>query len=696
MASNKRLNATITIGGAITGSLKAAIGSTRDGLLDIGKAIKTVESRQKLLGRSIETFGRMGKNVDGMRSEYGRLVTQTDRLRNAQRSLLQVEKARAANAEKMEALRSKIPFGEHIGALASMGGIIGALHAFEKINDAETDLRVALMDKSGGVPVQFEEIRKQAIALHNTLPGTLADFHNVAVALKENGMSSEMIAGGALKAAAQLGVVLKMPVEQAAEMTAKLRESFQLSENELGKMADLSQRAKFAFGLNSDDLLLGAKYYGGALGSLKMGGAENVGKVYALQGIAAQNGIDGSTFGTNFAMMLTRLSTLPLTLQKHSPQMKAVLGIMKEYGIQLQFFDKQGKFAGIDNMVQQLSKLQNIASDEKRMEVLKTLFGQEAMRTAGLIATKGVEGYQKALKAEQDQASLQQRISAEMGSFRNKLTSLTGSLETLVGMGIEPLGKALIPMMDSANKFVTGSLMPWVEANPKLVTGIELTVGALAALKVGTMIVQFAWLALRGQALGLAGLFYRTGAAATVAGAEMEASAAGPTLLGKALLFTGRSLLWMGRALLLNPIGLAITAIGVGAYLIYKNWDKLKPWFKGLWEDIKTDFVAFEDWLMSKVQWVGDKWRDVKAFFGGGSGPQPSYPGAGGALPSVPAMASRGGAGATYQDNSQHHYQIVTQPGQDNEAIARQLHKEILRRQGQQQRSAIYDHAVGG
>jgi TP901 family phage tail tape measure protein len=708
MASNKRLNATITIGGAITGSLKAALGSTRDGLLEIGKSIKTVENRQKLLGRSIEVFGKMGKNVDGMRAEYGRLVTQTDRLRNAQRSLLDVEKARALNAEKMEAVRSKIPFGDHIGALASIGGVIGALHAFEKINDAETELRVALMDKSGGVPAQFEEIRQQAIALHNTLPGTLADFHNVAVALKENGMSTEMIAGGALKAAAQLGVVLKMPVEQAAEMTAKLRESFQLSEGELGKMADLSQRARFAFGLNSEDLLLGAKYYGGSLGALHTGGADNVAKVYALQGIAAQNGIDGSTFGTNFGMMLTRLSTLPLTMQKHSPQMKAVLGILKEYGVQLQFFDKKGNFAGIDNMVQQLGKLQSIASDEKRMEVLKTLFGQEAMRVAGLIATKGVDGYQKALKAEQDQASLQQRIGVEMGSFRNKITSLTGSLETLVGMGIEPLGKALIPLIDTANKFVTRTLMPWVETHPKLTGGIEMTVGALAALKIGTLAVQFAWLALRGQALAIVGLFYRTGAAATVAGTEMEAAAGGATLLGRAFLFVGSGLLWVGRALLLNPIGLAVTAIAGGAFLIYENWDKLKSWFGGLWESIKKDFSAFEDWLMGKVRWVGDKWKEVKAFFHAGEDPAPAQPAAAGSpaprrvwtgkgyIPTVPAMATRAPGGSVYHDHSTTTITVVQQPGQDGTALAREISRQMQKRQGVQQRSAIYDQPVGG
>ncbi len=61
------------------------------------------------------------------------------------------------------------------------------------------------------------------------------------------------------------------------------------------------------------------------------------------------------------------------------------------------------------------------------------------------------------------------------------------------------------------------------------------------------------------------------------------------------LRFAGQAVLWLGRALLLNPIGLAVTAIGVAAYLVWKNWDKIKAavlagwhWLKGL----KNQFFA--------------------------------------------------------------------------------------------------------
>jgi phage-related protein len=61
-------------------------------------------------------------------------------------------------------------------------------------------------------------------------------------------------------------------------------------------------------------------------------------------------------------------------------------------------------------------------------------------------------------------------------------------------------------------------------------------------------------------------------------------------ILKTSLFMVGRTFLWLGRALLMNPIGLAITAIGVAAYLIYRNWTPIKTFFIGLWASVKNAF----------------------------------------------------------------------------------------------------------
>lgn len=65
-------------------------------------------------------------------------------------------------------------------------------------------------------------------------------------------------------------------------------------------------------------------------------------------------------------------------------------------------------------------------------------------------------------------------------------------------------------------------------------------------------------------------------------------------ILGGTLLFglklAGQAVLWLGRALLMNPIGLLITGIALGAYLIYRYWEPIKGFFSGLWTEIKAGF----------------------------------------------------------------------------------------------------------
>jgi|GEM_PF-3920368 TP901 family phage tail tape measure protein len=571
MASERQYKAKVTIGGVISGSFKAMLGSANDGLARIGAAVKGLDQEYRQLGSAVKSFTAAGLDVSHMTAEYAQLGKQVETLKAAQGQLLRVEKARAANQERIQALWGRVPGGAMLGAAAGAFGLGAAITSFENLDDATTNLRVALMDRGGGVPAQFGRIRQEAIQLGNVLPGTTADFINVAVALKEQGTSVQAIAGGALQAASYLGVVLKVPVEQAAEMTAKLREAFQLSEGELGKMADLSQRAKYAYGLTPDDLLLGAKYYGGKLGSLGLTGAGNVRRIYALQGIAAQNGMDGSTFGTNFGQMLSRTALLQDKLHKQSKEMKAVNATLAHYRIQLQFFDKQGKFGGIENLVTQLQKL-NVLTQQQRLTVLQRLFGEEGMRPAELIGRKGQAGFAAALAAADQQASLQQRIDVAMGSFRNKLEALQGTVENFTADAVTPLAQAMIPLMDRANAFIGGTLQNWVDGHQRLLRAMELGTAGLLGFKAATLVTRIAGRLLWGELLTLAAIPARLNA--------------GFTLATRGLKTMRLAMLSFDAVALLNPVTWAVVgaavAIGGAALLIRRHWSEVKAFLGGV------------------------------------------------------------------------------------------------------------------
>lgn len=67
-----------------------------------------------------------------------------------------------------------------------------------------------------------------------------------------------------------------------------------------------------------------------------------------------------------------------------------------------------------------------------------------------------------------------------------------------------------------------------------------------------------------------------------------------PTLISTAvgLMQIAAGLAALSGALMANPIMLTIAAIAGGAYLIYRNWDALGPYFQGLWDGIVAKFSA--------------------------------------------------------------------------------------------------------
>lgn len=117
-------------------------------------------------------------------------------------------------------------------------------------------------------------------------------------------------------------------------------------------------------------------------------------------------------------------------------------------------------------------------------------------------------------------------------------------------------------------KFVRG-IGQWMKQNPELTASIA----KWGAITLATVTV-----------LGLFGFALGNTLVAVSAFTKLALGLGGPLKL------VGTVLLWLGRLLLMNPIGLLITAIAGGAYLIWKNWEPIKGWFSGLWTDVKAAF----------------------------------------------------------------------------------------------------------
>lgn len=353
------------------------------------------------------------------------------------------------------------------GAAGYYGGkalMLPPIRAYADLEEATVGLKAAMLDNTGKIDKSFGNIVKKAEELGNQLPGTTKDFFNSATQLIRQGIDPGKVGGGALEASAKFGVVMRMDQGQAARTIAKVREAYQLKEGELPQMADLMQRASFSAGIDPQDFLDVARYAAPTYNTMKLTGLGNARKLLAVQGMAAGVGLESTSFGTNFAQMLSRLSQIDSRVSKNSPDAKAVKSLFDQHGVDLSFYDKGGEFAGIENMMKELSKLRGLSTLDKQ-HVAKVMFGDEAGRPAQILIDRGMEAYQEQLRKQDAQASLDQRLDVVVSSFAAKLEALGGTIENVMAKIATQTGESLKPVMDGANSFLSG-VGSFVDANP--------------------------------------------------------------------------------------------------------------------------------------------------------------------------------------------------------------------------------------
>jgi TP901 family phage tail tape measure protein len=166
------------------------------------------------------------------------------------------------------------------------------------------------------------------------------------------------------------------------------------------------------------------------------------------------------------------------------------------------------------------------------------------------------------------------------------------------------------------------------------------------------------------------------------------------TAAAVATLVTGVSGLMLGVAALLGPLALiklaiailaptaiaaiapflpliaVLTAIGVAAFTIYNNWDRIKQAFVDVFRFIADGIERF---FVSKINWVLEKVRaaqELAAKFGIGDGPSSAA--------AAPLTAGSGGS-VTYATNAP--INITQQPGQSPQDLAAEVQRALDQRE---------------
>lgn len=569
--------------------LEQAVTKNQQSHSKLGSELTALRTKQAALYAEMSrASSKGGTGLALMQQEYKKIAREIANISREQRkwgaelekSIAKQSKLRNAMANHTQAKENRDELkGKMLGTLATAAVGAGVMKTYMEQEEAANNLKIAMM-KADGSFGKFEEIGKIADTLGTDLPGTKKDFYKLAMALKKQGISDNVLTGGALKTSAELNVLLDMDQQGGGEFLAKFMESHRLSENELPQAADYLQRAMFAGGLSKEQMYESMKYYASKLNSMKLTGAENTEKVLAIEAMAGQQGLEGSTFGTGLNMMLSRMNKGPEMIAQAKKGMKAeARDMMEAVGVEFNFWDKNGAFKGIDGMLAEMSKFEKIRKkfgDKGVGLVSEELFGIEGGRLADILAQKGQKGLDEMLTKMRDQASLQDRINQKTGTLGSALEALGGAWETAVGS----IGSVFAEDIKGFAKGLQTSiewLVPFISKHKeaiKIIGGFAAGIIALrGVLQVGSFAIQTATMAMNALKI----------------------------------------------ATMTNPIGLIIGMIAAGAYVIYSNWATIGPWFSNLWTNITTYFNNFWTWVQGVwagvTGWVSSVWGGVSTFF---------------------------------------------------------------------------------
>jgi TP901 family phage tail tape measure protein len=437
---------------------------------------------------------------------------------------------------------------------------------------------------SGASVFEMEKVRLQAMALGADLklPGTSAkDAMATMVELSKAGLTAAEAmesARGSIMLAAAGGI----QNARAAEIQANALNAFSLEAAEAGRVADIFARAANASSAGVEDLAQ-AFQAGAATASLAgLSIEEYTGALAAM----ANAGIKGSDAGTSVKSMLSSL---------RSPAKDAAKALNE---IGLKVFDAAGASRPFLAVIQDLSKKLSVMTDERKANIMTTIFGSDGIRAAAILSGVNSE-FGKLVENLGDAEGSAEKMSESMNKgLLGALDALRSSVETLLlGEGDKGL-----PGLEKAVRGIAEAVSSLADA-PPIVKDLALGFGAFL------LVVPPTLMAVGSMASGVGALATLLGVGAT----------SGGTLAGG---LSGATIAMQGFLATVVPIGAAVAATFATIFLgieAVKNdwmgagkvWEAVTRDFQAALRGISREWASFADDHMADLQAIGGLFKDV-------------------------------------------------------------------------------------
>lgn len=607
------------------------------------KAIKAAQRATDRLGKS-DAFARMNKSVGRVNRA---LTDQAYRLRVIDRMQKKLEK----NEQRREKLKGKV-----VGAAAAAAIAFAPVATSANVEDAEIRLRTVI--NAEDVDAGMSAARTAARNLAREGFVGLNQAFDIQYALNSAGLQAD-VSSAAASVVAKVAKITAGTPEQVGEIIAGTYNNLAdemtgTTDEKLNRIGELLTKTQFKFQIrNFDQLGQGLSMAAAAAASARI----PIEQVVTTLGVLNSSQVTGSRAGTAF-------TAVERNLTKAS----------EEFGFQIQRnAEGQMDFIGtLEALEQSLSIYDDL--DERNQAIQKT-FGDEGR--VGLVPLLAKLKELRAAQADVVEGS-QGIIEKNAKLFKEGGTGPWNQLTASVIQLADSVGKSLLPTVNAvivpvAN--VVAKVADLAEANPDATAAIAGTIAVLAGLRIGMIAARIAGLALSS---GL--LTSKIGILKYGAGLLGLSSTAVPAVIA--------GIKAMGIALATTPIGLAVTALAVGAALVIANWEKVSAFMQRIWEPVKPYWDKFAGWVSKIWDKISAPFSAVSKFvFGEGDQPSVVKRAAAVAKPAATAVVTAGSLAtspaaaqpATAPVNQSINIQITPQPGQSAEEIAESVVRIIER-----------------
>lgn len=354
-----------------------------------------------------------------------------------------------------------------------------------------------------------------------------------------------------------------------ADIASNILTGFNLQAGDMGRVGDVLVGAFTRSNTNLQMLGETMKY----VAPVAAGVGQDIETMAAMAGKLGDAGIQGSMGGTALRAIISRLAKPP----------KMAAKALEELGIKAA--DAQGNLRNMPDILTELHDRTKALGSAEQAGFFKSIAGEEAFSALQVLVKQAGSGELQSFIGTLRQANGEAEQTARvMGdNLRGDLKALGSAWEDL-GIQISDQQNGPLRGITQGITRVIGSVKTWVAENPALASQLFKTAAGLGLIMAG----------MGGLTLAMAsvlGPFAMVRYGMMLFGIRGAGLASTLFSLGKvALPLVGKGIMLIGRALILNPIGLAVTAIAGAAYLIYRNWDRIGPYFAGLWSEIKTGF----------------------------------------------------------------------------------------------------------